>query len=38
VEVLSKERGISLPADMLEIAAKYGLRLSALEAYIALQV
>ncbi|KAF5828165.1 hypothetical protein DUNSADRAFT_18105 [Dunaliella salina] len=37
VTALSKERGISLPADMLEVAAKYGLRLSAFEAFAALQ-
>ena len=38
VDALCKERGVSLPADMLEIAAKYGLRLSAFEAFAALQV
>lgn len=38
VEALSKEKGISVPADMLEIAAKFGLRLSALNTYFSLQV
>ena len=38
VEALSQEKGISVPKDMLEIAAKFGLRLSALNAYFNLQV
>lgn len=38
VEALCREKGVTLPADMLEIAGKYGLRLTVLNAYLALQV
>lgn len=37
VEVFMKEKNIQLPADMLETAKKFGLRLSALNAYAAVQ-
>eukprot|EP00197_Chlamydomonas_leiostraca_P015215 CAMPEP_0202886002 /NCGR_PEP_ID=MMETSP1391-20130828/41951_1 /ASSEMBLY_ACC=CAM_ASM_000867 /TAXON_ID=1034604 /ORGANISM="Chlamydomonas leiostraca, Strain SAG 11-49" /LENGTH=362 /DNA_ID=CAMNT_0049569265 /DNA_START=170 /DNA_END=1260 /DNA_ORIENTATION=+ len=37
VEAMCKDKGISLPQDMLEVAAKYGLRLSAVNTYFALQ-
>lgn len=38
MEALCQEKGISLPADMMQIAAQYGLRLSAFQAYAGLQV
>lgn len=38
VEALCEAQNIKLPADMLEVAAKYGLRASALSAYISATV
>ena len=38
VEAFMKEKNIKLPADMLEIAKQGGIRLRALEAYVACQV
>ncbi len=38
VEAFAAEKKISLPADMLEIAKKYGLRLSVLNAFVATHV
>ncbi|GFH08601.1 hypothetical protein HaLaN_03587 [Haematococcus lacustris] len=37
VEALALAKGVRLPADMLELAAKYGLRASALAAYFTAQ-
>ncbi|GLI61148.1 hypothetical protein VaNZ11_003432 [Volvox africanus] len=37
VEAFAAEKKISLPADMLEVAKKYGLRLSVLNAFVAAQ-
>ena len=38
VEAFMKERNIKLPNDMLEVAKQGGLRLRAVEAYVACQV
>jgi hypothetical protein len=38
VEALCEAQNIKLPADMLEVAAKYGLRASVLSAYISASV
>ncbi|KAJ9525297.1 hypothetical protein QJQ45_020839 [Haematococcus lacustris] len=38
VEALALAKGVRLPADMLELAAKYGLRASALAAYFTAQL
>jgi hypothetical protein len=38
VEALCEAQNIKLPADMLEVAAKYGLRASVLSAYISAAV
>ncbi len=38
VEAFAAEKKLSLPADMLEVAKKYGLRSSVLNAFLAAQV
>lgn len=38
VEALCQEKNIQLPADMMETAAKFGLRASVLSTYLAVSV
>ena len=38
VESLCREKGVTLPADMLEVAKQYGLRSSVLNAFFAAKV
>ncbi len=35
MEALAKEKGVSLPADMLQTASKFGLRASVLNTFFA---
>ncbi len=35
---MCREKGVALPADMLQVAKQYGLRLSVLNAFFAVQV
>lgn len=37
VQAIAREKNVTIPADMLETAGKFGLRASALNAYIAMQ-